>query len=360
MKYISFLIMGLMVFSGCLDFLDASQPENKAPNAVADFVGSSPFEPDEIITFTGKDSTDPEGDMLQYRWDFDSKDGYDESIIGSISNGGEITHFYTIEGTYTVTLTVSDGKNEDTSTVKVKVEKENSEIRAIVTTDDELNSEVNSAEKIKYTFSASDSISESTITKYEWDFSYESSDGFQTEEETNEAEISHDFDSGIYTIKVKITNEMGESDEASYSDDVELKINYKYTDTRNINTGDQEHPLQVYGIPARWIKATLEYETGSLHDDDLDLYLYNHTQERNPDQDEGNNQDEECNECVAKNYTHDMDNTEQVNYIEMDYYNSTDRSWFDEIHELGDWFIVVDHERGNAEYTIRIEVIYWE
>ena len=44
----------------------------------------------------------------------------------------------------------------------------------------------------------------------------------------------------------------------------------------------------------------------------------------------------------------------------MDYYNSTDRAWFDEIHELGDWFIVVDHERGNTDYTIRIEVIYWE
>ena len=41
---------------------------------------------------------------------------------------------------------------------------------------------------------------------------------------------------------------------------------------------------------------------------DLDLYLYNHTQERNPDQDEGNNQDEECNGCVAKNYTHDTPN----------------------------------------------------
>ena len=88
--------------------------------------------------------------------------------------------------------------------------------------------------------------------------------------------------------------------------------------------------------------------------------MYNHTQDRNPDQDEGNNQDEDCNECVAKNYTHDTSENEQVNFIEMDYYNSTHRSWFDERHELGDWFIVVDHERGNTEYTLRIEVIYWE
>jgi hypothetical protein len=30
------------------------------------------------------------------------------------------------------------------------------------------------------------------------------------------------------------------------------------------------------------------------------------------------------------------------------------------VSELGDWAFVVDHERGNPEYTIKIEVIYWE
>ena len=42
-------------------------------------------------------------------------------------------------------------------------------------------------------------------------------------------------------------------------------------------------------------------------------------------------------------------------------YFKADRAWFDEAGELGDWWFVVDHERGtNPEYTIRIEVIYWE
>ena len=70
---------------------------------------------------------------------------------------------------------------------------------------------------------------------------------------------------------------------------------------------------------------------------------------------------------VKDNYNQDLyklrtseDAQKQINAIEMDYYNSTHRTWFDERHELGDWFIVVDHERGNADYTIRIEVIYWE
>jgi len=352
MKYISLIIIGLMISSGCLDFLD-EESTNQSPTSIANFVGNGPFEPDEIITFTGKDSNDPDGDTLEYYWDFDVNDGIDENVRGDISNNGKITHSYNTEGTYTVTLTVTDGKDTDSSTVKVKIEKETNEIRAIVTTDDEVNSEVNNAEKIKYTFSASDSISESAITKYEWDFSYDSSEGFQTDQESNEAEITHEFDSGIYTVKVRITNEMGESDEASYSDDIELKINYKYTDTRNIDSGHQEHLLQVYGIPARYIRATLEYDSDSTLTRDLDLYIYNHSQERNPDDGDS--------EYVAVNDTHDNDNTEQVNLIELDYYNSTDRAWFDEVHELGDWGVVVDHERtGTSEYTVKIEVIYWE
>lgn len=352
MKYVSFLIIGLMISSGCLDFLD-EESTNQSPTSIANFVGNGPFEPDEIITFTGKDSNDPDGDTLEYYWDFDVNDGIDENIRGDISNNGKITHSYNTEGTYTVTLTVTDGKDADSSTVKVKVEKENSEIRAIVTTEDEVNSEVNNAEKITYTFSASESISESNIIKYEWDFSYESGDGFQVDEESSEDEISHDFDSGIYTIKVRITNEMGESDEASYSDDVELKINYIYSDTRNIDSGNQEHLLQVYGIPARYIRATLEYESNSVHSKDLDLYIYNNSQERNPDDGDS--------EYVAVNDTHDNGDIEQVNSIELDYYNSTDRVWFDEVHELGEWGVVVDHERtGTNEYTVKIEVIYWE
>ena len=334
--------------------------ENKAPTAVIKIEGNAPFEPDTDIIFTGRGSSDPENDYLEYYWDFDSADGYNDNKIGDISNNGRIIHSYSDERTYTVTLTVSDGDKTGTITAKIKIEKPSSEIRAIVTTNDDTESTMNGEEQISYTFSASDTITETLITKYEWDFSYDYADGFIAEEETSETEITQKFDSGLYTIKVRITNEMGESDETSSSDSVELKINYDYSTTRTIDSGQQEHLVQLYGLPARWIIATLEYETSSLHDDDLDIYLYNHTQDRNPDQDEGNNQDEECNGCVAKNYTHDTSNNEQINIIKMDYYNSTHRTWFDEKHELGDWFIVVDHERGNTDYTIRIEVIYWE
>ena len=359
MRWLPLLITGMVLLSGCLDFLD-EEVENGAPQASASTEGGTTFEPNQEIVFTGKGSSDPDGDVLEYFWDFDKNDGKEENVIGNIANKGRITHSYENEGIYTVTLTVTDGNKVDSATVRVTIEESKSEMRAIATTEDETDAKVISDGQVTFTFSAAESISDSTITKYEWDFSYDAAEGFYTDEEATEPETSWDFDSGLYTVKVRITNELGETDEASYSDDIELRINYEYTETRTISSGQQEHVTQLYGLPARYIKATLEYETSSLHDDDLDLYLYNHTQERNPDQDEGNNQDEECNGCVAKNYTHDADNTEQVNYIELDYYNSTDRAWFDEANELGDWFFVVDHERGNPEYTIRIEVIYWE
>ena len=352
MRYLPVLLTGIMIFSGCLDFLDETE-ENRAPTAVIKIEGNGPFEPDTDIIFTGKGSSDPDDDYLEYYWDFDSSDSSNDNKMGDMTNNGRITHSYSDEKTYTVTLTVSDGDKTASTTANVKVERPTSEIRAIVTTNDDTESTMNGEEQISYTFSASDSISESRITKYEWDFSYDSGDGFVADKETSEAEVTHNFDSGLYNIKVRITNEMGESDEASYSDDLDLKINYDYSNTRTIDSGQQEHLVQVYGLPARFIRATLEYETNSLHTRDLDLYLYNTTQERDPDDDN--------NENVASNTTHDNDEIEQVNIIELDYYNSTHRSWFDESHELGDWTIVIDHERtGSSEYTIRIEVIYWE
>ena len=272
MRYLPVLLTGIMILSGCLDFLDDTE-ENRAPTAVIKIEGSSPFEPDTDIIFTGKGSSDPDGDYLEYYWDFDSSDSSNDNKMGDMANNGRITYSYSDEKTYTVTLTVSDGDKTGSVTAKVKIEKPTSEIRAIVTTNDNPESTMNGEEQISYTFSASDSISESQITKYEWDFSYDSEDGFVADEETSESDVTHEFDSGLYTVKVRITNEMGESDETSYSDDLDLKINYDYSNTRTIDSGQQEHLVQLYGLPARYIRATLEYETNSLHTRDLDLYL---------------------------------------------------------------------------------------
>ena len=70
MKYLSVWIIGILLFSGCLDFLDEDD-ENGAPVAVIKIEGDSPFEPDTDIIFSGKGSNDPDNDILEYYWDFD-------------------------------------------------------------------------------------------------------------------------------------------------------------------------------------------------------------------------------------------------------------------------------------------------
>src|SRR5205823_6669186 len=56
------------------------------------------------ISFNGTGSSDPDGDALTYSWDFDVTDGITQDATGATPS-----HTYTVAGTYTVTLTVSDG-----------------------------------------------------------------------------------------------------------------------------------------------------------------------------------------------------------------------------------------------------------
>ena len=68
------------------------------------------------VNFNGGGSSDPDGDALTYAWDFDSTDG-----IQTDATGVTASHTYTVGGTYTVTLTVSDGSlsASDTATATI-------------------------------------------------------------------------------------------------------------------------------------------------------------------------------------------------------------------------------------------------
>ncbi len=71
---------------------------NLAP--IADPGGPYSGQPGVAVQFDGSGSSDPNGDALTYAWDFGD---------GSMGTGVSPTHAYAAEGTYTVTLTVSDG-----------------------------------------------------------------------------------------------------------------------------------------------------------------------------------------------------------------------------------------------------------
>ena len=71
---------------------------NLAPTAA--FTASPTFgQPPLPVSFDATNSTDPNGDLLTYSWDFGD---------GQNSTGVTASHTYSSEGTYTVTLTVTD------------------------------------------------------------------------------------------------------------------------------------------------------------------------------------------------------------------------------------------------------------
>jgi len=87
---------------------------NAAPTADAD----GPYEGsvDADINFDGTGSSDPDGDTLRYDWDFGD---------GSIGSGPTPAHSYSAEGTYTVSLRVTDPSEayaDDTTTATVRSE----------------------------------------------------------------------------------------------------------------------------------------------------------------------------------------------------------------------------------------------
>ena len=84
-------------------------PENKPP--IASFIYSPPNPiVNQTITFDGSNSTDPDGTIEEYEWDF----GDGEKAEGSI-----VTHSYSFAGNYTVKLTVTDDKGAINSTTEL-------------------------------------------------------------------------------------------------------------------------------------------------------------------------------------------------------------------------------------------------
>lgn len=83
---------------------------NAAPTAKAGPDRTVPVGMD--VTFDGSGSTDPDGDLLTYSWDFGD---------ANTGTGAVVTQRYAAPGTYTVTLTVDDGDLSHSDTASVNV-----------------------------------------------------------------------------------------------------------------------------------------------------------------------------------------------------------------------------------------------
>ena len=88
----------------------SAPPVNLSPTA--DPGGPYSGEPGQALAFDGTASSDPNGDALTYLWEFGD---------GATASGATPSHSYSADGTYTATLTVSDGEFTDAATTSVNI-----------------------------------------------------------------------------------------------------------------------------------------------------------------------------------------------------------------------------------------------
>jgi|GEM_PF-1397825 len=167
---------------------------NEAPTASFSTDVSTP-EPGEDVTFDGSGSSDPDGSIASYEWDFGD---------GSTATGQSVTHSYSSSGDYTVTLTVTDdgGASDSASTtVSVSSGTSNEAPNASFTV-----SPSSPEPGETTTFDAADSSDpDGSIASYDWEFGDGSTASGQS--------VTHSYASeGDYTVSLTVTDDDGASD----------------------------------------------------------------------------------------------------------------------------------------------------
>jgi len=156
--------------------------------------GKVPF----VVMFDASKTTDEDNNIIDYQWDFND-DGTAESF------GQKTTHTFENEGTYNVTLSVTDADDnvvKDTVSVQVKPQGITANLEA---------DQVEGSVPLTVSFDASGSTYQNgQITSYEWNF------GDGTAPKKGDAKITHKYvEVGTYTSKVKVQGADNSIDETS-------------------------------------------------------------------------------------------------------------------------------------------------
>ncbi len=171
---------------------------NTAPTAVISSsasIGNAPF----LVTFDASDSSDSDGTITSYQWDMGD---------GGTATGAQVTHTYTVPGTYNPTLTVTDnGGLTDSASTPVLVEPPisgNTPPTAVISA-----SSTQGDAPLEISFNASNSSDpDGSISSYNWDFG----DG-TTGSGLN---ISHTFTQPAnYTVSLTVTDNTGAASQAA-------------------------------------------------------------------------------------------------------------------------------------------------
>jgi PKD repeat protein len=186
--------------------------EGNDPPMASPTASSTTVEPGQSITFDGSGSSDPDGTITAYEWDFGD---------GTTATGQQVTHTYADSGSYAATLTVTDDDGATASnSVSITVQGNDSLIASASASP----SEVLTGEPVTFDGSGS-SASNSTITSYEWDFG----DGTTATGQ----QVTHTYDTGgEFTATLTVTADDGDT----------------ATDTVTTNVTDNDPPTAVPSV----------------------------------------------------------------------------------------------------------------
>jgi PKD repeat protein len=180
-------------YSGCTDQYDWTQAFTTIISLIGPTSDSGgPYDGIEghSIVFDASDSYDLDGNIVSYLWDFGD---------GDTTSGISPAHSYTQEGTYSVTLTVTDddGLIDSGSTTAEISDSEPTSKFSITMIEDDI---------LSYIFT-DESISYDGIVEWNWNFG----DGGNSDEQSPD----HTFDfEGNYVVSLVVTEEDGDSDES--------------------------------------------------------------------------------------------------------------------------------------------------
>jgi hypothetical protein len=188
-------------------------PTNQTP--VADAGG--PYQGNEggAIQFSGSGSSDADGDPLTYHWDFGD---------GATGTGVSPTHGYGDEGTgsYTVTLTVDDGQGGSHQAAATAT---------ITNADPVVNAGSNAVLPLAQAFTLAGSFTDAGAQDDPWSYTVNWGDGSTALSGSTATQgalapaPSHQYQAGIYTVTLGVTDEDGGAGSAA----IEVQARYPFT-----------------------------------------------------------------------------------------------------------------------------------
>lgn len=153
------------------------------------------------VTFDASSSFDPDGEIVSYEWDFDGDGRFDDA------EGEEVEHEFTQEGTYEVTLRVTDNNGDYATTTEIIEAGSVGGLRAIITPPLSEGEFYYVGEEYDFEGELSQ-IREGKIVKYKWNLG----DGTKLESHG----ISHTYDTaGTYEVVLTVLDADGNSDETT-------------------------------------------------------------------------------------------------------------------------------------------------